>query len=79
MTEDREDLFRILHTYDLRQCTVTLRPSAIPSENVIEIVETVVDNSSFFVFSRTSERRSVYICFYIVMNFFVTMKGIRLI
>lgn len=57
MNEEAEEALHILHTFDLRQCTVTLRPSAIPSENIIEIVETTVDNTSFFVFSRTSERR----------------------
>lgn len=55
--DNREDLFRITSSYDLRQCSVALRPSAIASENVIEIIETVVDNTSFFVFSRTTERR----------------------
>lgn len=57
MNEDKEELLQVLHTYDLRQCSVVLRPSAIPSENIIEIVETTVDNTSYFVFSRTSERR----------------------
>lgn len=42
---------------DLTQSRVTLSPSAQATENLVEIVESAIDDTSYFVFSRTVERR----------------------
>lgn len=42
---------------DLKQCVSVLRPSAITSENIVEITETLETGGSIFSFSRTAERK----------------------
>lgn len=42
---------------DLKQCVSVLRPSAIASENIVEIIEIIEIPGSMFSFSRTTERK----------------------